>query len=84
MVHTQGKNTDTLTFMYILLNAMMYSDGFLEKGLAFDTGFQKISFLIRRKNNCCTITLFPHIDLYDFYYKVYRENGAAIILPVLA
>jgi len=44
VVHIQG---ETLTFMSVLLNAMMYSDDFLEKGLAFDTVFQKISFLIR-------------------------------------
>lgn len=49
VVHTQEMNTDTLTFMYILLNAMMYSDGFPENGLAFDRVFQKISFLIRWK-----------------------------------
>lgn len=36
VVHTQGKNSSILTFMYIFLNVMIYSGDFLERGLSKD------------------------------------------------
>lgn len=85
VVHTPGKDKGMLTFTCTLLNATIFSDDFLEKRLAFDTVFQKIFFPIRwKKIMILWLFIFPHIELYDFNDRVYRENGAASSLPLLA